>query len=168
MNALKFGDQITLVFTKVVNVLALGMPGEDEEVQAVTDRNYWENRGTKATVALADDMLELVKTYAPELELKYNKFYIGLAKDGQPNNFVVFRAKKNSFRAEIRLASSPDIDQQLETAGIEVMDYDARWGRYRLRLTKNDIKKDAELLLRLLKISYGLDVDGGIGTKEKA
>jgi hypothetical protein len=49
-----------------------------------------------------------------------------------------------SFKTEIRLASSPDIDQQLETAGIEVMDYDAKWGRYRLRLTKNDIKKHSE------------------------
>jgi hypothetical protein len=168
MNLLKFGDQITLAFTKVLDVLALGMPGEDEEVQALADRNYWENRGTKATVALADDMLELVKTFAPELELNYNKFYIGLAKDGQPNNFVVFRAKKSSFRAEIRLASSPDIDQKLETAGIEVMDYDSRERRYRLRLTKNDIKKDGELLLGLLKMAYGLDVDSGMATSAKA
>ena len=63
MSALKFGDQISLVFTKVVDALALGMPDEDEEVQAVTDRTYWENRGTKETVALADEMLELVKTF---------------------------------------------------------------------------------------------------------
>lgn len=159
MSALRFGDQISLVFTKVVDALGLGMPDEDEEVQAVTDRTYWENRGTKETVALADEMLELVKTFAPELELKYNKFYIGLAKGGQPNNFAIFRAKKNSFRTEIRLASSPEIDQQLEAAGIDVMDYDARWGHYRLRLTKNDIKKHPDLLLKLLKMSYGLDTD---------
>jgi hypothetical protein len=169
MSALKFGDQISLVFTKVVDALALGMPDEDEDVQAVTDRSYWENRGTKETVALADEMLALVKTFAPELELKYNKFYIGLAKHGQPNNFVVFRAKKNSFRAEIRLASSADIDQQLEAAGIDVMDYETKWGRYRLRLTKGDIKKHSDLLLRLLKMSYGPDVEAGaLAMKAKA
>jgi hypothetical protein len=61
-----------------------------------------------------------------DLELKYNKFYIGLAKDGQPHNFVIFRAKKNSFRAEIRFASSPEIDQQLENAGIAVMYYETK------------------------------------------
>jgi hypothetical protein len=143
-----------------MDAMSLGMPDDDEEVQAVTDRAYWENRGTKETVALADQMLELINTFAPELELKYNKFYIGLAKDGQPNNFAIFYAKKSSFRAEIRLASSPDIDQQLETAGIEVMDY-TKWGRYRLRLTKNDIKKHTELLLKLLKLSYGLGEDAG-------
>ena len=103
------------------------------------------------------------------LELKYNKFYIGLAKDGQPNNVAVFRAKKNSFRAEIRLASSPEIDQQLEAAGIDVMEYESRWGRYRLRLTKNDIKKHSDLLLKLLKMSYGIDTEaGGIALKAKA
>ncbi len=129
MSALKFGDQISVVFTKVFDALSLGMPDEDEEVQAVTDRNYWETvRGTKETVALADDMLDLIKTFAPDLELKYNKFYIGLAKDGQPNNFVLWRARKSSFTSDIRLASSPDIDQQLETAGIEVMEYDKKRG----------------------------------------
>ena len=115
--------------------------------------------GTKQTVALADEVLGLVKTFAPDLELKYNKFYIGLARDRQPNNFVVFRAKKNSFRAEIRFASSAEIDQQLESAGIDVMDYETKWSRYRLRLTKNDIQKNRDLLLKLLKISYGVDAE---------
>jgi hypothetical protein len=168
MSALKFGDQISLVFTKVIDAMSLGMPDEDEETQAVTDRAYWETRATKDTVALADDMLDLIKTFAPRLELKYNKFYIGLAKDGQPNNFAVFRPKKNSFRTEIHLKSSPDIDQQLEDAGIDAMDYEKRWGAYRLRLTKNDIKKHSDLLLKLLKLSYGMDVDTGMAMKAKA
>lgn len=167
MSAFKFGDRISLVFTKVMDALSLGMPEEDEEVQAVTDRSYWENRGTKETVALADEMLEMVKTFAPDLELKYNKFYIGLAKDGQPNNFVVFRAKKNSFRAEIRLPSSPEIDQQLEAAGIDVMEYETKWSRYRLRLTRNDVKKHRDLLLKLLKMSYGVEAESGLAMKAK-
>lgn len=156
MSALKFGDQISLVFTKVLDVLTLGMPDEDEEVQAVTDRNYWETlRGSKATVAMADEMLELIKSFAPDLELKYNKFYIGLARDGQPNNFTIFRARKNSLNVDIRLSSSPEIDELLEHAGIDVMDYDKKWGRYRVRLAKGDITKHAELLTKLMKQSYG-------------
>jgi hypothetical protein len=168
MSALKFDDHISLVFTKVVDALSLGMPDDDEEVQAVTDRAYWESRATKETVALADEMLDLIKTFAPGVELKYNKFYIGLAKDGQPNNFAVFRPKKNSFRVEIHLKESPEIDQQLDEAGLDSMDYDKRWGAYRVRLTKADIKKHSELLLRLLKMSYGLDVDSGLVMKAKA
>ena len=163
MSALKFGDQITLVFTKVVDAVSLGLDDEEEEVQAVTDRNYWETeRGTKETVALADEMLDLIKTFAPQMELKYNKFYIGLAKDGQSNNFAIFFPKKSSFHTNIYLASSPEIDQQLEGSGVDVMDYDKRGRAYRLRLTKSDIKKHSELLLRLLKKAYGLEVDPGV------
>lgn len=167
MSAVKFGDKISLVFTKVFDALALG-PEEDGDSQGA-DRNYWETRATKETVTLADDMLNLIKTFAPGFELKYNKFYIGLAKDGQPNNFALFRPKRHSFRAEIRLKSSPDIDQQLEDAAIDVMDYDQRGGGYRLRLTKNDIKKHSDLLLQLLKRAYGLEVGAEvIAMKAKA
>jgi hypothetical protein len=136
MTALKFGDQITLVFTKVVDAVSLGLDDEGEEVQAATDRNFWETeRGTKETVALADEMLDLIKTFAPQMELKYNKFYIGLAKDGQSNNFASLSPKQSSFHTNIYVSSSPEIDQQLEEAGIDVMDYDKRGGAYRLRLT---------------------------------
>jgi len=96
------------------------------------------------------------------MELKYNKFYIGLAKDGQSNNFAIFFPKKSSFHTNIYLASSPEIDQQLEGAGVDVMDYDKRGRAYRLRLTKGDINKHSELLLKLLKKAYGLEVDSGV------
>jgi len=39
------------------------------------------------------------------------------------------------------------------------MDYETKWSRYRLRLTKNDIQKNRDLLLKLLKISYGVDAE---------
>jgi len=163
MSAVKFGDQISLLFTKVMDAMTLGMPEEDEEGQAVTDRNYWESiRGTKATVAMADDLLKLANGFAPDLELKYNKFYIGLAQGGRPNNFVTFRPQKSSIRAEIRLPSSPEIDQEFEHAGITVMDYDKRWKRYRLQLAKDDIKKNAQLLTRLLAQAYGVKPDVGV------
>jgi hypothetical protein len=160
MTALKFGDQISLVFTKVVDAVSLGRDDEEEEVQAVADRNYWEiERGTKETVAIADEMLELIKTFAPRMELKYNRYYIGLAKDDQPNNFAIFFPKRSSFHTNIYIKSSTEIDKQLEAAGLDVMDYDKRGGAYRLRLSKNDIKKHANLLIRLLKMAAGVEVE---------
>lgn len=166
MSALKFGDQITLVFTKVVDAVSRGLDDEGDEAQAATDRNFWETeRGTKETVAVADEMLDLIKTFAPQMELKYNKYYIGLAKDGQSNNFAIFLPKKASFHTNIFLKPSAQIDQQLANAGIDVMDYDKRGGAYRLRVTKSDIKKHSELLLRLLKMSFGLEVESEVTLK---
>ncbi len=79
MQALKVGDNMTLVFTKVMDELVRGLVDEDEDAEAEpTDRAYWEKRATKATVVLADQMLELLRGFDPTLNLKYNKFYIGL------------------------------------------------------------------------------------------
>lgn len=60
MHALKIGDQIALVFTTVLNEFSRGPVDEDEDAEATpADRDYWEQKGTKATVQLADKILEL-------------------------------------------------------------------------------------------------------------
>ncbi len=154
MSALKRGDEIGLVFTTVVNQMSFGLVDEDEEVQEATDRVYWENRGSKKTVAMADQLLEITKQFSPSLELKYNKFYIGLAKNGQPSNFVIFRPTKGFLRFEPRLSSSPETKESLENAGLDVMDYDTRWGRYRIRLQPGEIEKNKEVLTQVIREAY--------------
>ncbi len=81
--------------------MALGLEEEDEQPEVV-DRSYWEKRATKDIVQLADKLLEFIHTFAPSVELKYNKFYIGLAQDGRTNNFTTFRPQKNAVRLELR------------------------------------------------------------------
>ncbi len=160
MNAIRVGENLALVCTTVLDQMVLGLVEEDEEIHDVTDRAYWEQqRGTKETVAMADDLLEIIKTFAPDLSLKYNKFYIGLAKNEQPNNFVIFRPQKNSLRIEVRLPRSDEVEAKLEQIGLDVMDYDKRWGRYRIRLSKVDIKKQNEFLAEFLKEAYQGTVD---------
>jgi len=154
MSAVQLGDIVSLAFTTVLDQVRFGLVDEDEEVHEATDRTYWENRGSKATVAMADEMLEVVRALNPHLELKYNKFYIGLARDGQPNNFVIFRPQKTSMRVEPRLQKTEGAESAVEASGLDVIGYDNRWGRYRIRLQKGDIKKHAEVLRQLLEASY--------------
>lgn len=158
MNALKNGDQIGLVFTKIVDQLSFGLVDEDEEVQEATNREYWINRGTKKTVAMADELFELAKQNDSGLELKYNKFYIGMAKNGQPNTFIIMRPKKGFIRFEPRLANTPQIQEKLENAGLDVMDYDSRWGRYRIRLQPGDIEKNKAILTEIVKEAYAASI----------
>ncbi|MCZ6607200.1 MAG: hypothetical protein O7A64_05985 [Alphaproteobacteria bacterium] len=155
MQAFKVGDSITLIFSIVMDELSRGLVDEDEDAKAApTDRAYWEKRATKATLALADQLLELVKQFDPSLELKYNKFYIGLSKDGQPYNFVVFQPKKNQLNLELKLPQSDDIDAKIDDAGIDTLEYNKRWNIYRLRLTRSDVKTNAEVLKELAHLSY--------------
>jgi hypothetical protein len=56
---------------------------------------------------------------------------------------------------EVRLPLSDEITKKLEEAGLDLMDYDARWNRYRIRLTQQDLEPNKELLKEILKRSYG-------------
>lgn len=154
MEANKHGDNYWLSFTTVLNEMTLGKVEEDE-VKEVADRNYWEKRGTDKTVKLADELLEIVNEVAPGHELKYNKFYIGLAKDSQPDNFVVFRPRKTNLNMEIKLEQSIETDKLIEEAGLDLMDYDNKWGRYRIRISKQDLTKNRELIKKLFELSIG-------------
>lgn len=69
MSALQLGNTVSLAFTTVLDQVRFGLVEEDEEVHEATDRTYWENRGSKATVAMADELFELVRTLNPHLEL---------------------------------------------------------------------------------------------------
>ena len=150
MGAYKFGDEVGLVFSKVLDEMPLGLVEEDEEVQEVTNRDYWLKRATQPTVKMADDILAIINSFKPGYELKYNKFYIGLARDGQPNNFALFRPKKNHMRLEIKHQKSDEIDQMIESNELDEMGYDNRWGAYRIRLNKDEIAKKEDILKDLL------------------
>jgi hypothetical protein len=159
LNALRVGDSVSLVFTRVLDELRLGPVDEDEEVQAVTDRAYWEKRAAKGTIEMADQLVAFLKQFDPNLEPKYNKFYIGLATNGEPTNFVIFRPKKDWLRLEPRMEKTADIDAQIEAAGLDAMDYDARWRRYRIRVTKDDFKKHLTVLQDLLHKAWEDEAD---------
>ena len=154
MNAYEVEDKVGLIFTKVLDELRLGLDDEDEEIYAITDRTYWETKGSKEAVELADNILDIIKEFDGNFEIKYNKYYIGLAKNGQAKNFTIFRAKKNHIRVEVKLERSDDIASMLEESGLDEMEYDSRYGRYRIRLTKEDIEKNHDLIKEILKKSY--------------
>jgi len=155
MNAIKMGDNITLLFTKVLDQLSLGFVDEDEEVTEGADRSYWEQRGTKQTVSMVDEILELIKTISPDFELKYNKYYIGLANKTQINNFAIFRPQKNDImRFELRIPKADEIEEKIETAGLDILDYDTKWSRYRIKLNKSQMSKNKDTILELLNIAY--------------
>jgi hypothetical protein len=155
MQALRMAGKLTLVFTKVMDELSRGVVDEDEEAEAFpADRAYWEGKASKTTLTIADCLLEIVKQFDPTLELKYNKHYIGLGKNGSAFNFVAFRPKKSTVTLEIKLPQTDDINAKIEHAGLDALEYNARWEQYRLRLSPTDVKGKAEVLRELMRLAY--------------
>jgi hypothetical protein len=157
MKAIEFGENVSLLFTTVLNQMPLGFDDEEEEdTSEATDRNFWEQkRGSKETVAMADKILELLKTISVDFELKYTKNYIGVAENNHVNNFVRLIPQKNGMKFEPRIMKAEELDKKIETSGLDLIDYNNRRSRYRIRLNKNDIENNTELLFELLKLAYG-------------
>jgi len=160
LTAYKNGDDYFLTFNKVLDEMSLGLVDEDEEISEVTDRNYWETqKGTAKTMKVVDEALLLIQEVLPGYQLKYNKFYVGLAQNGRADNFIIFRAKKNFTRIEIKLEKSEELENEIEAKGIDLMDYDKRDGRYRLKISMNDLKKHRDFIKNLIRRSKGIEIE---------
>lgn len=154
MQAIKVGEHQTLVFTKVLDEINRGLVDEDEDV-IPTDRAYWEKKASKSTLSLVDHLLELFHQFDQSLKLKYNKFYISLEKEGRPFKFAGFRPKKGHINFELRLPQSDSVQQIIDANGLDTLEYNKRWGLYRLRLSAEDVTSKTEVLKELAQMAYG-------------
>lgn len=156
MQAFQTDDKVSLIFTTVLSQMQLGLVGEDEEPPDPVNRAYWEERSSKLALSMADDLLTIMQTWDSTLSLRYNRGYIGMARNGQADNFVIFIPKRNWLRIAVRLEQSDDLQSKLDKAvevGMDFMDY-GKDGRYRIRLAKDDIKIHETFLAELLKAAY--------------
>jgi hypothetical protein len=155
MTALRVDGGVALLFTKVMDEVERGPDDDGPGVREATDRAYWEQAGSKASLAIVDEILELVREVRPGMALKYNKFYIGLAENDRADNFVSFRPRKAHVMLEVFLDESPEIEQIIEGTKLEALPYDKRWHRYRLRVQAGEVKKEAAALRKLINLAAG-------------
>jgi hypothetical protein len=154
MRALEVDGKLTLFATTVLDLTRLGTDEEDEEAEA-SDRNYWLTRSSEQTIGLVDQIIKLVQIIDPLFEPKYNKPYIGIAKNGLADNFISFLPRKNHTILEFRIPRSDDISALLESAEIEVLEYKHKWGRYRARIFPDTLLNHSDLILELIKRAHG-------------
>jgi hypothetical protein len=155
MQALRVAGKVTLIFTKVVDEMVRGLVEEDEEAEAFSaDRAYWEERASKETLTIVDETLGIAKQFDPTLQLTYKKHYIGLGRDHAAFNFVLFRPKKSTVTLEINLPQTSDVDAKIDQAGLDALEYNLRFGRYRLRLSASDLKAKTDVLRDLMRLAY--------------
>lgn len=155
--AIETSDGVGLHFTKVLDTVHLGLLDEDEETAEPTDRNYWETvRGRSQTVALADEILAIAREFVPPAEQSYNKYYIGFWVDGKACNFAICRPQKTALRLEVRLPQEDETTELILECGLDMLDYDNRWGNYKLRLNREDIEKNRDTIKNLLAKAYDL------------
>ena len=148
--AVELEGKITLVFTKVLDRINLGLE-EEEASDAITDRNYWEKKSAPPMLQLMDEIFGIVREVVPGVTLNYRKRHVGLIEDGTPSNFVNFRPLKGKVATAFKLPRTDELTQRLEEAGIEAT-Y-TRAGRYRLRLTEATFVENKALIRELATLA---------------
>ncbi|SKA65403.1 hypothetical protein SAMN02745111_01090 [Eubacterium uniforme] len=131
IQAVKVGDDIQLSFVKVLDRVSYAVDEEDEVEP--TDRNYWNKKSD--VIKYVDEIFEDVIEYAPGFELNYNKYYIGVRKNGISQNFISFKPKKKFIYLNVKCGDDSNYIEELNEAGVEYT-YDSRGRGLRLKISK--------------------------------
>jgi len=154
MTAYKIGDEVALTFVKVLDELNYGLVEDDEPVAEPTDRAYWQKKSTEKMLKFVDQLLKLTQEVAPNAELKYNKYYVGLSINNSANNFVHFKPLKAAVVIKFKLEKNDDTDSLIEEAGIEALTYEKRWNQYRVRIDPSMSEAQKEVIRELVRKSW--------------
>ncbi len=153
LQAVQFGDYVSMFFTIVLDRIDRGIEGEDEELREVTDRAYWEQRATKDSMAVTDSLLQRAQVLDPKLIMKYNKYYIAISREGGFFRFLSIAPKKTFARLNINLPEDIQLTEKLEQAGLDA-EYEKRENRYKIKLTHDQFKQNTEMLDEIIKAAY--------------
>ena len=154
MTAFELGGKVTLEFTKVLDPHASAF-AEDEQEDEPVDRSYWETqKASPETVAMSDQLLDIVSTIEEGFELNFRKRYVGLKRDGVARNFVLFQPQRHRLVLLLKSPESDEVERLTDQAGIDNMGYKPSRNHYRIRLNEDDIAKHRDVLEALLRIAH--------------
>jgi len=152
VKAVKIENTISLFFTKVLDENKFDLLQEVSAAEP-TDKEYWEKKATKESLKLTEKIMTFLKESTDEYSLKYNKHYIGLAKNNIANNFISFVPRKSAVLLSIKLEKTDEIDKIIEGSDLDTLAYDKQWNQYRLRIKETDLSNSNNLeILKSLTI----------------
>ncbi|MDP8224313.1 MAG: hypothetical protein P9L99_13195 [Candidatus Lernaella stagnicola] len=154
VNALQIGDNITLGFTKVLDEIVLGDDEDDDNGGQQVDRKYWEDKGSKKSLKIVDECFDILREIDADIQIKFNKYYIGLTIGGRSVIFVLFRAKKAFARVEVRLVDKAAWKSRLEDENIPVLESAKAKPRLSFQLSTDAARKNRDLLRELFEAAY--------------
>lgn len=87
---------------------------QTEKTKGGYDRNFWVSKSSEENVSLIENVLEMLNSVTQnQYQIKYNKLYIGLTKDGKPTVFSSFVPQRGDLMLNIKVSRSSDFDKIL-------------------------------------------------------
>lgn len=134
-------DKVALVFTKVLDHRALETP--DEAATTPANRPFWEDKASTVSLQFVDKLLRVLNglSWTQQFELNYTMSYINLLNtmSQATTNVVSFvPRKKNSVEVRVKCKQDPSLTEHLDSSSVDLMDYQSKFSRYRLRVADVD------------------------------
>ena len=155
INAIEVNGDLALTAVKVLDIAQnIGWEDDSTSSRIVTDRAYWEKQATPTTVQFAETFINYVKeiTNDDTLELKFNKHYIGMARNGIADNFVHFRPRKQGMLVMFKAPRTDALTQAIEER-LDLVSYNTTWSQYQIRFTEKDFKENQEFIAQLIRVA---------------
>ena len=119
LNAMSVDGKLVLNFVTVLDQFSLRRDDTAEVKLIETNREYWEKRAAKKTVAVTDKILEILNAKTEEAQhLNYNKHYIGLSDGTKSRNFIYFKPKKAFTHIFFEVENKEKWIEKLDELGI--------------------------------------------------
>ena len=151
LNAFRFGDNVVLHFTKVLDVYEEAEEDTDAGAEQA-DRSYWEKRANGQSMAIVDQVVAMVPVGNGAPRITYNKFHIALGTTGF--NFCWFHPRKTASHCLVDVKTWGDdrdaIIARLVDAGVS-----AKAGRsdaIALRVTGRELQENSALIREVLEL----------------
>jgi len=150
LNAFKVDNQLFLNFVKVLDIVETG-DEEEQGIQELTDRKYWESRASAKSIELLDLLVGIVKGIS-EPKITYNKSHVAIGTSGR--NFLWCHPRKGShIHFEVRIGDERDsFIAKLEEKGIEC-NKSFRSEIIKVVLTQKELDDNKQIIQEL--IGYG-------------
>ena len=146
----------TLNFIKV-----LDEPSDDsEEKEGVElfDRDYWGKKSNPEMLSLVDRLKDMLKKFFPKIDLKYNKYYIGIKRGNRPDNFIKFGLRKKYIYFYFR--ENTVLDELIKNSEYKKDFQKVRNNKERVKInSKEDLEKKLPVIEQIFKEAGGFKED---------
>lgn len=144
-------NKVTLVFSRILDLMVLGSGREELPKGGSVNKAEWDKEAGEGIVSLLDKLLSAVNSLPivnGQATLVPRKSHMAIAYSDKAIAYC-FR-RKNHVMVGVKLGRSTEMDRFLSDSGLDIMDYNARVGRYRARIHVNE-ENDYSALAALIE-----------------
>jgi hypothetical protein len=137
MKCVEIDNKVTVVYSKILDLMSLSNTDDPPDETPPLNREYWIKKAGEDVLALIDELLSHVNKkldIGESAKFEYRKNDIKIKQSEHDLAYCFPYKTKKYVRVAVKLSRSTDMDRYLSDSGLDVLSYNARIGRYRVRM----------------------------------